>query len=646
MRFTYRIMAMPVLTALLFALAFVVAFGNLRETNALLERLQSELFAAVNLTHQLEIDALRLRNDLDAAVAVRDPDQVAEAGAIADRFRANVEQGRLLESMRGPNLAALGTAFDRYDTLARRVALALIEVQGIPDDRLLADAEDMNAAYQDLQERVDSLNAAQVVALRTAMVDTQQRLRDRASTITVLAIGAVLLLILLAMLAIVSIVRPLRKLRLATAAIAKGDLDTDLDMDDGGDDDLGQLAVSFRNMQHALEADIARREEVERALRESEQRLALSLDAANDGIWDIDLQAGSFYVSDRFAAILGYTPDEKPRTYEEMRASIDGVDDGELERLFSEERNDQREVAVEARMRRKDGGLSWVQIKGRAVERDQDGAPRRLVGTISDISARKVAEEELHRAQDRLLQSEKLAGLGRLVAGLAHEFNSPLGALMSSSDLTVRSAAILRDGGCLAADDRMSRALAALERSTAGTTAAAARLEELLGGLERFTALDRADLQEADVHQLIDATVTVMGEEAWRGTTLCREYGTLPRILCYPGPLNQLFLALLRNAVEAVDGDGTVTVRTRALADDRVRVEVVDTGRGIPAHELPGLFEPRFRNGAGRVHLGWGLVTAARIAAEHGGRVAVDSEPGQGSTFTLTLPVRPQPVTR
>jgi PAS domain S-box-containing protein len=645
-RFTHRILAMPVLTALLFALAFVVAFGNLRETSALLERLQSELFAAVSLTHQLEIDALRLRNDLDAAVAVRDPEQVDDAAAVADRFRANVEQGRQLASMRGPDLAALGTAFDRYDTLARRVALALIEVRGIPDERLLNDADAMNAAYQELQGRVDALNAAQVVALRTAMIDTEQRLRDRARTITVLAVGAVLVLVLLAVLAIVAIVRPLRKLRLATAAIARGDLDTELDVDDGGDDDLGQLAVSFREMQHALEADIAHREEVERALRESEQRLALSLDAANDGIWDIDLQAGTFYVSDRFAAILGYTPEEKPRTYEEMRASIDGLDDDELERLFREERSDHREVAVDARMRRKDGALAWVQIKGRAVERADDGSPRRLVGTISDISARKAAEEELHRAQDRLLQSEKLAGLGRLVAGLAHELNSPLGALMSSTDLTVRSAAILRDGGCLEADARMTRALAALERSAAGTTAAAARLKSLLGGLERFTALDRADLQEADVHELLDATVTVMGEAAWQGVTLCREYGTLPRVLCYPGPLNQLFLSLLRNAVEAVDGDGTVTVRTTAPDDETVRIAVADTGRGIPAHELPGLFEPRFRDGAGRVHLGWGLVTAARIAAEHGGRITVASEPGEGSTFSVTLPVRPQPVTR
>ncbi len=464
-------MAMPVLTAVLFAAAFLVAFANLRETTGLLQRLQSELFTAVDVTHRLELDALRLRSDLDAAVAVRDADQVTETGAIADRFRQNLERGRQLEILRGEHLAALGTAFERYDALARRVALALIAAQGIPDDRLYDDAEAMNLAYRDLQRRVDALNEVQVTTMQIAMSETRERLRGRARVITALAVGSVLVLVLLGLLTIVSIVRPLRKLRLATAAIARGDLDAELDVDDRSDDDLGQLAVSFREMQHALEADIARREEVELALRESEQRLALSLDAANDGIWDIDLAAGSFYVSDRFAAILGYTPEEKPRTYQEMRASMEGVSDAELERLFSEERPADREVAIEARMRRKDGGLTWVQIKGRTVERTPDGTPCRLVGTISDISARKAAEEELHQAQDRLMQSEKLASLGRLVAGLTHELNSPLGTLVSSTDLTVRSAGVLRerigqgDGGPDPEADPRARALTALERS-------------------------------------------------------------------------------------------------------------------------------------------------------------------------------------
>lgn len=641
MRFTHRIMALPVLTALVFVLVFGFAYTNLREGTRLIVRLQTELVEAVGLAHQLELDALRLRHDLDAAISVRDPEQVGETEAIADRIRANLDRGRGLPSVRGDRLRRLSTAFERYDALARRVTLALIEARGIPDDRLLEEAMVMNEAYATLQAQVDALASAQVATVRQELAGTRERLQRRARTATLLGLGAILVLVLLALLAIVAIVRPLRQLRQAAVAIARGDLDTRIDLDVRADDDIGQLALSFRDMQHALEADIAHREEVEAALRESEERLALALDAANDGIWDIDVAAGTFYTSDRFAAILGYTPDEKPRTVAAMRAMLEGVDPDEMERLFAEERADGREAAIEARMRRKDGTRAWVEIKGRTVERDAAGAPRRIVGTIADISARKEAEEKLRWAQDRLLQSEKLASLGRLVAGLAHELNSPLGALLSGSDLGVRGVQLLRERAT-GDDPQVDRALQALERGTASTTAAAARLRELLGGLKSFTALDRAELQEADLHELLEATLTVMGDTVPAHVNVERDYATLPRVVCYPSQLGQLFLALLRNAVEAMPEGGTLTLRTSSPGDGTVRVAVADTGRGIPEHELPGLFEPRFRDGPERVHLGWGLVTASRIAGEHGGRIEVASHEGRGSTFTLVLPVRPR----
>jgi len=451
----------------------------------------------------------------------------------------------------------------------------------------------------------------------------------------------VLALLVLAWTAVVSMVRPLRELRQAAAAIARGDLDTELNVGDLSDDDLGQLAVSFREMQRALEADISSREEVETALRESESRLALALDAANDGIWDLDLRTGSFYSSDRFAAVLGYNPQEKPSTYAELLELMGATDEGENAALFAHDPGREREVSFEDRIRRKDGAMAWVQVKGRTVVFDDQGQPLRMVGTISDISARKAAEEELHRAQDRLVHSEKLAGLGRLVAGIVHEFNSPMGALVSGSDLTRRSVEILRAHD-LEDDPRGQRALRSLERSADSTAAAAARVQTLLDGLQRFTSLDRADLQEADIHELLDTTLTVMGAERWDGVEIRREYGELPGVLCYPGQLNQLFVALLRNAAEAMDSGGLVTLRTEDTGRGAVRVSVTDTGRGIPEGELSGLFEPRFRDGAGRVHLGWGLVTASRIAAEHGGEISVDSQLGRGSTFTVTLPLRPE----
>jgi PAS domain S-box-containing protein len=639
-RFTHRIMALPILTAVVLAVVFGMAFTNVREGIELIRRLQDELFTAVDLSRQLELDAAQLRNELDAAISLRDPDLVAETEMLAMRIRENLDRARDLGGVGSERISALTTAFERYDALARRVALDLIDAQGIPDDRLLGDAAAMNEAYETLRERLESLATAQVAVVRGELSAAADEYRGRVRMITLLGIGTVLVLVLLALLAIVSIVRPLRKLRAAAGAIARGDLDVQIDVDDTSDDDLGHLAVSFRDMQRALEADIAHREEVENALRESEERLGLALDAANDGIWDIELDTGTFYTSDRYAAIFGYTPEEKPRTYREMRAMLEGVDDGEIERLFTEDRGRDREITFEARMKRKDGSRAWVEIKGRTVERDDDGRPRRMVGTISDISARKAAEEELHQAQDRLLQSDRLASLGRLVAGLLHELNSPLGALVSSSDLTSRSARVLRDEA--SEQERRERAMRALERSVASTTEAVARLQELLGGLEQFTGLDQSERQEADLHQQIEATLTVMGEQAFAGIEVVRDFDELPRVLCYPGQLNQLLLALLRNATEAMEHGGTLTLRTCDRGDETVSLEIVDTGRGIPSHELPGLFEPRFRKGAGRVHLGWGLVTASRIAGEHGGRIEVDSEPGRGSAFTVILPVRPR----
>jgi len=642
-RFTTRIMALPVLTAVTFAVMFAIGFSNFRTTNQLVSRLQSEFFTAVNLSHGLETEAMRIRHGLDTAVSLSDAEMVEEIDRMADRFRELLEAGRQVPSVDPAQLAELTTTFERFLALARQVTLQLIAQDDVAvvDPQILVSAGNMNRDYEELRAQLDGLTSTQVMNMRTAMTDAREHMANRMHQSMIFVGVAVLILVFMAATAILSIVHPLRKLSQAAGAIAQGDLDQEIDY--RSRDDLGQLADSFRNMQHALEADIARREEAELALRESEERLALALDAANDGIWDVDVPTGAFYCSDRFAAILGYSPEEKPVTMAEVNTKMEGVDMEAVDRMFNQKHREGKDSFFEARLKRRDGSHAWVQIKGRTVEWTDDQQPRRMVGTISDISARRAAEKELEQARERIIRSEKMASLGRLVAGLAHELNSPLGALVSGSDLTSRSASLVRDGlpHEQTEDPRLQRALNALDQSSRSTAVATARLQELLGGLKRFTSLDRADLQEADLHELLDTTITVMCDANWEDVRLERHYGEIPRILCYPSQLNQLFLSLIQNAVQAMAGRGLLVVSTTVIRPGWVTVSIADTGRGIPAEDLTGLFEPGFRTDSDRVHLGWGLVTAARIAQDHGGHIKVDSEVGQGSTFTVELPVRP-----
>lgn len=118
-----------------------------------------------------------------------------------------------------------------------------------------------------------------------------------------------------------------------------------------------------------------------------------------------------------------------------------------------------------------------------------------------------------------------------------------------------------------------------------------------------------------------------------------REYGELPRVLCYPARLNQVFLNLIKNAAESIRGDGVITIRTTA-EQRTIRITISDTGRGIPRANLQRIFDIGIRATGERVRMGSGLGTAYRVIQEHGGQIAIDSELNKGTTVTITLPVR------
>jgi two-component system, NtrC family, sensor kinase len=236
----------------------------------------------------------------------------------------------------------------------------------------------------------------------------------------------------------------------------------------------------------------------------------------------------------------------------------------------------------------------------------------------------------------------RLAALGMLVAGLAHEINTPLGTLNSNHDVLrralVRLQAILADEVVEPHElDEVRRVIAAVDSILHVNDLAVERMVSLVGSLRNFGRLDCADLDVVDLHEGIDSTLAILAHEL-RPLTVVRDYGDVPRVECHAQQVNQVFMNLLLNAGQATLPGGTITVSTWA-AQDRVHVRVTDTGTGILPAVLPRIFEPGFTTKSGRVGMGMGLLISHQIIDHHAGAITVKSEPGAGSSFTVSLPV-------
>ena len=250
---------------------------------------------------------------------------------------------------------------------------------------------------------------------------------------------------------------------------------------------------------------------------------------------------------------------------------------------------------------------------------------------------------ELRETQMVLIQTEKMASLGNLVAGVAHEINTPVGAVSSNADLMRRALTKLRQsiGESRIHENRdLERAFTALEHVASVNREACDRIVTIVRGLRNFARLDEAERKRVDVHEGIESTLTLLHHKLKQRIDVLREFGDLPEIECFPSRLNQVFMNLLVNAIQAIDGEGTITVRTSA-SDACIRLEFRDSGRGVPPDVLPRIFDPGFTTKGVGVGSGLGLAICYQIVREdHGGEISVDSKPGEGTTFTVTLPIQ------
>lgn len=244
------------------------------------------------------------------------------------------------------------------------------------------------------------------------------------------------------------------------------------------------------------------------------------------------------------------------------------------------------------------------------------------------------------------VNSTRLATLGMLLAGVAHELNTPLGALASNHDVVKRSLARLQD---ILADEvvdeselgEVRRIVRALDAVLKVNDLAVERIVSLVQSLRTFGSPDRARVDTVDLREGIESALTLLRHRMGDGIRVEREYGELPPIRCYPHQLNQAFMNLLLNAVQAMDGEGVIRIGARREADEVV-VEIQDTGPGMSEAVLARVFEPGFTTKDSRVGMGLGLLIVHRVVDLHGGSVTAESTPGEGATFILRLPQEPR----
>lgn len=257
---------------------------------------------------------------------------------------------------------------------------------------------------------------------------------------------------------------------------------------------------------------------------------------------------------------------------------------------------------------------------------------------------------ELRATQTQLVQSEKMAALGALVAGVAHEINTPLGAVTSNTDLVTRALQKAKTATDAAQAARfLERAAEVMDVSRE----ACRRIAEIVRSLRNFSRLDEAERKPADVHEGLTSTLTLAAHLMKNRITVHREFGDLPQVDCHANQLNQVFLNVLTNAAHAIDGPGEITIRTRyeaagvpaadgariGGARGAVTIDISDSGCGIAPEHLRKIFDPGFTTKGVGVGTGLGLAICYRIINDHHGRIEAHSTVGKGTTFRILLPV-------
>lgn len=232
--------------------------------------------------------------------------------------------------------------------------------------------------------------------------------------------------------------------------------------------------------------------------------------------------------------------------------------------------------------------------------------------------------KELKETQLQLINSEKMASLGQLVAGVAHEINTPLASIKSNNEIFNKLISNLPDESA-----ELFKEINNIDKE------AISRINGLVVGLRKFVRLDEAELQEADINKELDVTLDLIRHETKNRITVIKNYGKLPPIKCYPNMLNQVFMNILVNAVHAIKDEGTITIDTDYQKNNLI-VKIKDTGCGIK--DISKIFDLGYTTKGAGVGTGMGLAISQKIIEKHNGKIDVKTKIGEGSELIITIP--------
>ncbi|RFP63032.1 MAG: PAS domain S-box protein [Limnothrix sp. CACIAM 69d] len=425
---------------------------------------------------------------------------------------------------------------------------------------------------------------------------------------------------------------------------------------------------------------------------------ALAVKGSHDGLWDWMVETGRTLFSDRWAALLGYQPADIPPHVDQWFDRLHPDDHDRFTQALSQFfASDRTQWELEYRLRHRDGSYRWVLCRG-TLQRNYQGRPYRMAGSHTDITNRKQVEDqlrtskvhlqekaqtlqatlqELQSTQLQLIQAEKMSSLGQLVAGIAHELNNPVSFIYGNMRYLEEYAAELVKIIQLLKKHQESPHLQEeildqldldfiqtdLPKLITSMKTGTDRIRSLALSLRNFSRVDEAEMKAVDLHEGLESTLLILQHRllpSLKGLEIQidRQYGDLPLVECYPGQVNQVFMNLLSNAIDALESQfqslaygvsgredsvklvPKITIQT-VVEDHEVVIKITDNGTGINPEVRSRIFDPFFTTKPIGQGTGLGLSIAYQIVVEqHHGRLSCQSAPGQGTGFEIRLPRR------